>query len=389
MQLMASAPLTASVASTAASLLLVACEAGGVSVQSPLPPDAPPDARGSTTNLDGGGLDGGGLDDGGLDDGATGDGAATGDAGAGPSTLVSTESMWRVSASAPSGWTQPQFDDTQWDELRTPLGANYEVASPWPSNGGATYLRHAFEATIEADDVLELRVRRDDGAIAYLDGVEVGRWNVAAGTAGAQASVIDEVEGADGYTYFLSMPDPPATPEGPHVLAVEVHQRNDADLVFDARLRRLDPAHRIDDVLIQVRTRSYGGSYAPANVGAIWIEDASGTFVRSLAVWGNVRREHLVAWFASSQDDRVDAITSATVSSHHTRFIEWDRRDAHGALVPDGDYIARFEMTESNSNQGAPAGPTLSVPFSTATPCRAHDSSSPSLDDVIVVTPCP
>lgn len=367
----------------------MACEPGGVMVQSPWPPDASPSGSGTTAGPDGGALDGGGLDDGGLDDGGSpGDGASEGDGGGSLSTLVPSESTWRVSASAPPGWTQPDFDDTAWESRRAPLGAGYEVAGAWPSRGGPTYLRHGFEAPLEDDDVLELRVRRDDGAIAYLDGIEVGRWNVATGTAGPGASVIDEVEGADGYTYFVSVPAPVVGP-GPHVLAVEVHQRGDADLVFDARLRRIEPDHPIDVVMIQVRTRSYGGSYAPSNVGAIWVEDSNGAFVRSLVVWGNARREHLVAWFASSHDDRVDAVTSATASSHHSRFVEWDRRDARGALVPDGDYVARFELTESNSNQGAAAGPTLSVPFSTAAACSTQTGGSPSLDDIVVVSPCP
>ena len=389
------------IAAAAPLALLLACEPGGVTVQQPLPPDAPAadtGPGGATTwagddGLDAGGLDGDGLDD----DGALDGGATAGESGApadddggssGPATLVPLEAMWRVTSSAAAGWTMPGFDDTAWDELQAPLGSVYEVTSPWPV-GGATYLRHRFEASIEPDDVLELRLRRDDGAIAYLDGVEVGRWNVAEGTAGADASVLDEVEGADGHTFFIAMPPPPASAEGPHVLAIEVHQRTDADLVFDARLRRVDAAKPIESVIIQARTRSYGGEYSPDNVGAIWIEDAGGAFVRSLVVWGGVRREHLVTWYASSQGDRTDAITSATSSSHHTRLVEWDRRDASGRVVPDGDYVARFELTEANSNSGDAPGPTLSVPFSTAMRCRAHAGADASIDDVLVVTPCP
>jgi len=390
------------IAAAAPLALLIACEPGGVTVEQPLPPDAAAgdtEPGSSTTwaggdDLDAGGLDGGlddgGLDDDGLDDGATAgeSGGSADDGGSGSATLVPLEASWRVTASAPAGWTMPSFDDSAWDELPAPLGSGYEVTSPW-SGGGATYLRHRFEASIEPDDVLELRLRRDDGAIAYLDGVEVGRWNVAAGTAGGDASVTDEVEGADGYSFFIAMPPPPARAAGPHVLAVEVHQRNDADLVFDARLRRVEAATPIESVVIQARTRAYGGEYSPKNVGAIWIEDAGGTFVRSLAVWGSVRREHLVAWYASSQDDRTDAITSATSSSHHTRLVEWDRRDASGSVVPDGDYVARFELTEANSNSGDALGPTLSVPFSTATRCGTHTGGNASIDHVLVVTPCP
>jgi hypothetical protein len=379
-------------------LCACACEPGGISVQQPLPPDA---AEGGTgldssptsgagTGPGGGGLDDDGLDDGGLDDDGPADPTGSaGEGGDGPSVLIPSGSTWQIASSAPPDWTLPSFDDAAWTELEAPLGTGYEVSSPWSSDGGATYLRHRFDTAIDPDDVLELRVRRDDGAIAYLDGVEVGRWNVEPGTAGANASVIDEVEDADGYTYLLAVPPPPASAAGPHVLAIEVHQRNDADLVFDARLRRIGATTPIETIPIQARTRSYNGNYAPENVGAIWIEDAEGTFVRSLVVWGSARREHLVAWSASSQDDRVDAITSATAASHHSRLIEWDLRDASGQLVPAGDYIARFEFTEANSNEGAAAGPTASIPFSTLSRCQAHTGGNASIDEILVVTPCP
>lgn len=368
-------------------MMLCACEPGGVTVQQPLPPDAAAGDTGpasGTTLAEGDGLEGSGLD------GSTADASAgaADDGDSGSTTLVPLEALWRATSSASAGWELPGFDDAAWDELRAPLGSGYEVTSAWPG-GEPTYLRHQFDARIDPEDVLELRLRRDDGAIAYLDGVEVGRWNVATGTAGSRASVIDEVEGTDGYTFFIAMPPAPAIAEGPHLLAVEVHSHTDADLVFEARLRRVDASKPIEGVVIQTRTRTYGGDYSPANVGAIWIEDASGEFVRSLAVWGNVRREHLVAWHASSQDDRTDAITSATSSSHHTRLVEWDLRDSSGSVVADGEYVARFELTEANSNSGDAPGPTLSVPFSTATRCRAHTSSNASIDDVLVVTPCP
>ena len=108
-------------------------------------------------------------------------------------------------------------------------------------------------------------MRRDDGAIAYLDGVEVARFNVEPET----TQVIAEVEETDGSAYFVASPPAPQG-EGPHVLAVEVHQGQNPDLVFDARLRTVDPRQPLQSVLIQVRTRSYGGMFAPANVGAIW-----------------------------------------------------------------------------------------------------------------------
>ncbi|MEM7155439.1 MAG: DUF2271 domain-containing protein [Myxococcota bacterium] len=361
--------------------LIASCESGGLSIEEPLAPDAPA-ADSGTTGFGDGGPAGGGLD--GLDSAGGGD-----DGGVPGSTLVPSGARWRVTAAPASGWTAVDFDDAAWEEREAPLGSGYDVTSEWPGDGRSVYLRHTFDAEFAPEDILELRLRRDDGAIAYLDGVEVGRWNVAPGTSGSSASVPDEVQSVDGYTYFIALPAPPATAEGPHVLAAEIHQRGTPDVVFDARLRRLNGAPANDVVMIQLRTGSYGGNYAPDNVGAIWIEDIQGQFVRSLSVWGNVRREHLVAWFSRSLGDRVDAITAATASSHHSRLVEWDLRDSGVNVMPAGEYVVRFEVTEDNSNQGAPRGPVSGVVFSTAARCQVKHHASPSFEDVMVLTPCP
>ena len=344
---------------------LLSCEPGGVTVIDPNPPDAVvPDT--SSTGMADEGLPGEGSDSDG------------GDAGV---TLVPAEAMWRVSATPGAGWTAVAFDDSSWAELAAPIGRGYDDATPWPEDG-SVYLRHTFSDELPPDARLELRLRRDDGAIAYLDGVEVARFNVEAESAG----IIAEVQEADGSFYFFASPPVPEG-EGPHVLAVEVHQGQDPDLVFDARLRTLDPAAPPQSVLIQFRTRSYGGMFAPENVGAVWIEDMTGNFVRSVLVWGKVRREHLVGWGAASNDNRVDAMTSATAESHGSWVAEWDLRDADGAEVPPGVYVAHFELVEENANEGDPPGPTTSVSFSTATRGELHTGGTEFIEDVVVFVP--
>ena len=36
---------------------------------------------------------------------------------------------------------------------------------------------------------------------------------------------------------------------------------------------------------IQLKTVAYNGHYSPRNIGAIWIEDGDGNFVKTLRVW--------------------------------------------------------------------------------------------------------
>lgn len=99
----------------------------------------------------------------------------------------------------------------------------------------------------------------------------------------------------------------------------------------------------------QVTTVTFGGDYSPRNVGAIWISDANGSFVKSLTVWGNKRRSHLVTWEKVSKGNTVDAITSATASNHGTRMAKWNCTGLDEKPVADGNYRVNVEFTERNS----------------------------------------
>jgi hypothetical protein len=124
---------------------------------------------------------------------------------------------------------------------------------------------------------------------------------------------------------------------------------------------------------VAVTTVTADGSYSPRNIGAIWIADAQGKFVKSLKVWANARIRHLVTWnmvttAAGSARNRVDAITSATVNSHRTHVAFWSCSSFAGARVPDGSYKVCYEMTESNSSyQGEDPTSTDCVPFTKGT----------------------
>ncbi len=114
---------------------------------------------------------------------------------------------------------------------------------------------------------------------------------------------------------------------------------------------------------VSVTTAALAGNYAPRNVGAIWVSDGSGRFVKSLYVWGNRRLSHLNRWISDTTaaglpSNRVDAITSATLSSFGVRTAQWNCTDVSRTPVPAGSYQVCFEITSSNA-----AGPSDCVPF--------------------------
>jgi len=114
----------------------------------------------------------------------------------------------------------------------------------------------------------------------------------------------------------------------------------------------------------QVTTSTPGGNYSPRNIGAIWIESSTGSFVKTLRVWANNRRQHLYTWNNRTGGNTVDGVTGSTYSSHGTRTASWDFTDANGDTVTPGDYTLRLELTDQHSQ-----GPlySFSFPFMGAT----------------------
>ncbi len=105
---------------------------------------------------------------------------------------------------------------------------------------------------------------------------------------------------------------------------------------------------------VSVTTSSTGGNYAPRNIVAIWIEDESGNFVKTLLAYAEKRIQHLNTWEKAtnakgSMYNRTDAITGATKSSHGTRTCSWNGTDYNKNLVADGKYFVCMELTDKNS----------------------------------------
>ncbi len=105
---------------------------------------------------------------------------------------------------------------------------------------------------------------------------------------------------------------------------------------------------------VSVATSSTGGNYAPRNIAAIWIEDASGNFVKTLLAYADKRMQHLNTWEKAtnakgSMYNRIDAITGATQSNHGTRTCTWNGTDYNKALVADAKYYVCMELTDKNA----------------------------------------
>jgi len=125
---------------------------------------------------------------------------------------------------------------------------------------------------------------------------------------------------------------------------------------------------------IEFTTISYGGEYAPMNYGAVWIEDSSGTFVKTMRRWaGDIHATDLVSWTAisggwgfallggSNPGDMMDAVSTATLQAHESHTVTWNLKDGTQQIVPDGSYFVVAEMTESRARDLS--GPVMKIEF--------------------------
>lgn len=132
---------------------------------------------------------------------------------------------------------------------------------------------------------------------------------------------------------------------------------------------------------VTVRTTPAGGRFAPRNVGAIWIEQADGTFVRTLERWGQTRVRWLKRFLAATNNNVVDAVTGATRTSHTTHALTWDLVGLELCEIPNGDYRVVMELTDGNMT-----GPSLEIPFTKGTtPIMLTPADTAQFHDLEVV----
>jgi hypothetical protein len=141
---------------------------------------------------------------------------------------------------------------------------------------------------------------------------------------------------------------------------------------------------------IRLTTVTYNGQYAPRNVGAIWIEDSTGKFVKSVKVWAAARKQYLTNWQTSSAGNTVDAVTSATITTHQTHNVTWNCTDVNKAVVANGNYRVRFEFTEANATGKVTAvNFTKGTSSQTITPANETNFTNMQLVFTAGLTPAP
>lgn len=166
-------------------------------------------------------------------------------------TVISYGSSWKYldnGTDQGTAWTASGFNDASWlsgngqlgygdgDET-TILNAGCSPIATCTSKFITTYFRKNITIGSTASYInYTLNVKRDDGVIVYIDGVEVYRNNIAAGAFNyltLATNAADDGNGVQSTTLTLAQ-----LPTGNHTIAVEIHQTtaSSSDISFDLEL---------------------------------------------------------------------------------------------------------------------------------------------------------
>jgi chitodextrinase len=251
--------------------------------------------------------------------------------------LVPVLSRWRFrdTAAAPAGWTATTFDDSGWLEGPAELGFGDGGEATGLRSGRVTYyFRQSFtvaDPTALTDVRLDLLA--DDGAVAYVNGTEVGRLNMPAGPVTDTTRASSAMSGNAEDTFRSIAVPPGLLTAGTNTIAVEVHQEavGSSDLSFDARLSAVAGTPVVDAT---PPTPPTGLSAPSRTAGSVDLQ------------WSPATDDVGVVGYEVLVDDVVVGTTATTTFTV-------------GDLAPSTSYSVRVRALDAAENRSAPSDPLV------------------------------
>jgi len=164
--------------------------------------------------------------------------------------IVSKGSVWKYlddGTDQGTSWYDTNFNDDTWSSGPAQLGYGDGDESTVISYGGnsqnkyiTSYFRSDFnlsQTDMEASHFM-INLLKDDGAVVYVNGMEVVRDNMSCGEINYHTTAISSVGGESELAYTSFLVESDLFNQGNNVIAVEVHQNagNSSDLSFDLEL---------------------------------------------------------------------------------------------------------------------------------------------------------
>ncbi len=160
-------------------------------------------------------------------------------------TLINSNSVWKYldnGSNQGDNWKYSTFNDSSWKIGRAKFGYGGDGEATVLSYGGNSnnkYITYYFRCpfTVPSDSILtnlSFYLLVDDGAVVYIDGIEIFRQNMPQGTINYLTQANSAISGPDEQTFYLTKIDT-ILHSGTHIIAVEVHQSSatSTDLGFN------------------------------------------------------------------------------------------------------------------------------------------------------------
>lgn len=235
--------------------------------------------------------------------------------------LISSDRIWRYlddGSDQATAWRALDYDDSAWKSGRAELGygdgdevtvvgaVDADPGLEGLQRNATTYFRTAFDLQdLSGITALTLRLKVDDGALVYLNGIEAARTENMAW--GASFDQFSSGAVADENAMVEWVLDPAALRQGSNVLAVEVHQSSaqssDISLQAEMELKRfaaVTPLRltQLGQFTIKTRAQSQQGEWSALNVAQYQVVTAADLRVRlsldsALVIGGNRSRYEL------------------------------------------------------------------------------------------------
>jgi hypothetical protein len=166
---------------------------------------------------------------------------------AGQTTILPLSSSWKYLDNGSNqgiAWRSTSFNDSNWNIGNAKFGYGISDANtivgfgPSPSK---KYITTYFRNNFTINDLSKLasatgKLYRDDGAVVYINGIEVFRNNLPSGTVSFTTLATDAKD--NGTSAVVFNVNPSVLVNGTNVIAVEIHQSkaNSPDIAFDLEL---------------------------------------------------------------------------------------------------------------------------------------------------------
>jgi glucose/arabinose dehydrogenase len=194
--------------------------------------------------------------------------------------LISSGSSWKYldnGSNQGTAWKTHAYDDSGWKTGNAQLGYGDGDEATVVSYGGnssnkfiTTYFRKKINlSSLSGITGLELSVLRDDGAVVYINGTEVYRSNLPAGSIYYNTLASTSINGAAERDFNILNLSASTLVTGDNLVAVEIHQQSisSSDISFDLKLNAITTSTVTATPQVSISSPTNNTSYSsPANI---------------------------------------------------------------------------------------------------------------------------